>query len=125
VRYDDDRQGIDPDTWNEDVAEQCGYILARLVAKGPNSNLRAQYKTALNKASIDSIDDPAVIIMTYRVGNCPPVFGPDHDGEDTRAVAYEAWLTAAEHLSLGVPAIREIIERHSRPEPSTARHTHP
>ena len=115
--YDDDRQGIDPDAWNEDVAEQCGDILARLAARGPNSNLRAQYETALTKASIDGIDDPAVIIMTYRVGNCPPVVGPDRDGEDTRAAAYKAWSIAAAHLSLGVRAIRETIERRTRPEP--------
>ncbi len=106
----EDRQGIDLDAWNEDVAEECGGILARLAARGLNSTLRAQYKEALAKATIDGIDDPAVVIMTYGVGNCPPVVGPDHDGEDTRAAAYEAWLIATRHLSLGVRAIRLIID---------------
>ncbi len=90
--HSDERQSIDPDTWNEDVAEQCGYILARLAARGPNSNLRAQHEAALAKASIDGIDNPAVVVMTYGVGDCPPVVGPGNDGEDTRAAEYEAWL---------------------------------
>lgn len=89
----------------------------RLAARGPNSNLRAQYEAALAKASIDSIDDPALVIITYRVGDCPPVVGPDRDGEDTRTAAYEAWLIAARHLDLGVWAIRETIDRRFRPEP--------
>lgn len=33
------------------------------------------------KASIDGIDIPAVVIMRYGVGDCPPVVGPDHNGE--------------------------------------------
>lgn len=117
MRQNDDRQSIDRDAWNEDVAEQCGYILARLAARGLKSNLQDQYKAALAKASIDGIDDPAMVIMTYGVGNCPPVVGPDRDGEDTQAAAHQAWLSASGHLGLGVRAIREIINRRSRPEP--------
>lgn len=54
----DDRQGIDPDTWNEDVAEKCGRHPLRLAARGLNSTVRAKYMVALAKATIEGIDDP-------------------------------------------------------------------
>lgn len=74
----------------------------------PESNLRGSDKTALAKTSIDGIDDPTEVIMIFGVWDYPPLVGPDHDGGDTRIAEYEAWSSAARHLSRGVRTIREI-----------------
>lgn len=96
----DKRQGIDPDTWNEDVAEQCGYILARLASRGPNSNLPGKYKSSVGEGQHRRYRQPCRGHHHVRCGELP-----------TSGRSGSRW---GRHTNCGV---RSLVKRCSASEP--------